>query len=61
MINELINCLNALKTYEEEEKTLSKSEKAIKNMLFYLKNVENCNIKKLPLTEKTLKNLEDKN
>ncbi|HII59971.1 TPA: type I restriction endonuclease subunit R [Methanocaldococcus jannaschii] len=60
VINELINCLNALKTYEEEEKTLSKSEKAIKNMLFYLKNVENCNIKKLPLTEKTLKNLEDK-
>jgi type I restriction enzyme R subunit len=60
VINELINYLNTLKTYEEEEKTLSKSEKAIKNILFYLKNVENCNIKKLPLTEKTLKNLEDK-
>ncbi|ACV24594.1 HsdR family type I site-specific deoxyribonuclease [Methanocaldococcus fervens] len=60
VINELINYLNSLKTYEEEEKSLSNSDKALKNILFYLNYIKNCNIRKLPLTEKTLKNLEDK-
>ncbi len=61
IINELINCLNTLKTYEEDEKTLSKSERALKNILFYLKNFKKySDIKKLPLTEKSLKSLENK-